>query len=62
MSSHAIFRPPAPDNEPVNDYAPGSPERASLQARLEQMRDERLDIPLVIGGQGRHDRRPAGRP
>jgi 1-pyrroline-5-carboxylate dehydrogenase len=50
MSSHAIFRPPAPRNEPVNDYAPGSATRASLQARLDQMRGERLEIPLVIGG------------
>ena len=50
MSSHAIFRPPAPRNEPVNDFAPGSAARASLQARLEQMRSERLEIPLVIGG------------
>ena len=33
------------------DYAPGSPERASLRLRLEQMRNERLDVPLVIGGE-----------
>ncbi len=50
MSSHAIFRPPPPRNEPVNDYLAGSPERASLQKRLEQMRGERIEIPLVIGG------------
>ena len=50
MSTHAIFRPPPPRNEPIHDYAPGSPERHRLQARLEQMRGERLDIPLVIGG------------
>ncbi len=50
MSTHAIFRPPAPRNEPINDYAPGSPERASLQRRLEQMRGERIEVPLVIGG------------
>ena len=50
MSTHASFRPPAAHNEPINDYAPGSPERASLQLRLEQMRNERLEIPLVIGG------------
>ena len=50
MSSHAIFRPPPPRNEPVNDYLPGSPERASLKRRLDQMRNERLEIPLVIGG------------
>ncbi len=50
MSSHAIFRPPPPRNEPVNDYLPDSPERASLKLRLDQMRGERLEIPLVIGG------------
>jgi 1-pyrroline-5-carboxylate dehydrogenase len=50
MSTHAIFRPPPPKNEPVHDYAPGSPERARLQTRLEQMRSERIEVPLVIGG------------
>ena len=50
MSTHAIFRPPAPRNEPINDYAPGSPERERLQRRVQQMRDERIEIPLVIGG------------
>src|SRR5579885_2250500 len=50
MSTHAIFRPPAPANEPIHDYAPGSPERARLQHRLERMRAERIEIPLVIGG------------
>jgi 1-pyrroline-5-carboxylate dehydrogenase len=50
MSSHAIFRPPPPYNEPVRGYEPASPERASLQVRLEQMRNERLEVPLVIGG------------
>jgi 1-pyrroline-5-carboxylate dehydrogenase len=51
MSSHAIFRPPSAHNEPIHDYAPGSPERLRLQLRLEQMRNERTEIPLVIGGQ-----------
>ncbi|HVU78549.1 MAG TPA: aldehyde dehydrogenase family protein, partial [Gaiellaceae bacterium] len=50
MSTHAIFRPPAPANEPIHDYAPGSPERQRLQRRLDQMRGERIEIPLVIGG------------
>jgi 1-pyrroline-5-carboxylate dehydrogenase len=50
MSSHAQFRPPPARNEPVRAYGPGSPERASLQVRLEQMRNERIEIPLVIGG------------
>ena len=51
MSTHAIFRPPAAENEAVRDYAPGSPERAGLQRRLDQMLGERPDIPLVIGGE-----------
>jgi 1-pyrroline-5-carboxylate dehydrogenase len=51
VSSPGIYRVPPPVNEPVRDYAPGSRERASLQLRLEQVRNERLEIPLVIGGE-----------
>jgi 1-pyrroline-5-carboxylate dehydrogenase len=51
MASHALFRPPPARNEPARDYAPGSPERAALQLRLEQMRGERIEIPAVIGGE-----------
>src|SRR4051794_3589297 len=51
MASHALFRPPPARNEPVREYAPGSPERAALQLRLEQMRGERIEIPAVIGGE-----------
>jgi 1-pyrroline-5-carboxylate dehydrogenase len=50
MSTHAIFRPPPADNEPIHEFAPGSAERLRLQLRLERMRSERIDIPLVIGG------------
>ncbi len=49
--NHAIPDVPRPRNEPVRDYAPGSPERASLQARLREMRGQTVDIPAVIGGQ-----------
>ena len=45
-----IPRPPAARNEPVKDYAPGSPERKTLTARLAAMADERIDIPMVIDG------------
>jgi 1-pyrroline-5-carboxylate dehydrogenase len=38
-------------NEPVKSYAPGSPERAELKARLKSMAAERIEIPLRIGGQ-----------
>jgi 1-pyrroline-5-carboxylate dehydrogenase len=50
MSAHGIFTPPAPVNEHINSYAPGTPERAALQARLRSMADERIAIPMVIGG------------
>jgi 1-pyrroline-5-carboxylate dehydrogenase len=51
MSAPGIFRPPTPTNEPVKSYEPGSPERESLRVRLEQMRGERIEIPLVVGGE-----------
>jgi len=34
----------------VKAYAPGSPERAELKARLASMAQVRTHIPLVIGG------------
>jgi 1-pyrroline-5-carboxylate dehydrogenase len=51
MSAPGIFRPPSPANEPVRAYAPGSPEREELQQRLRQLERERLQIPLIIGGE-----------
>ena len=41
---------PPPVNDPVKNYAPGSPERASIKARLSCMAGEVVDIPLIIGG------------
>jgi len=45
-----IRRVPAPVNEPVKTYAPGSLEKKSLKERLKRMAKERLEIPLIIGG------------
>ena len=42
--------PPPARNEPVLDYGPGSVERKTLQARLEEMSRQRIEIPMVIGG------------
>jgi 1-pyrroline-5-carboxylate dehydrogenase len=47
---NGIVRVPEPINEPVRNYAPGSPERASIKRQLEIMLDQRLEIPLIIGG------------
>jgi len=46
----AVRHVPPPVNEPVKSYAPGSPERKELKTRLKSMTDERIEIPLVIGG------------
>jgi 1-pyrroline-5-carboxylate dehydrogenase len=43
-------RVPPPVNEPIRSYAPGSPERASLKARLKTMAAEKVVMPLIIGG------------
>jgi 1-pyrroline-5-carboxylate dehydrogenase len=43
-------RVPAPVNEPIRSYAPGSPERDSLKARLKEMASQKIDMPLIIGG------------
>jgi 1-pyrroline-5-carboxylate dehydrogenase len=47
---HGNFTPPLPVNEPIKSYAPGSPEKGELKRRLESMRNENVEIPLVIGG------------
>ena len=47
-------RVPPPVNEAIKSYAPGSPERAELKARLQKMSSERVDIPLIIGGSEVH--------
>lgn len=49
--SDAITAVPTPHNEPVLSYAPGSAERATLKAELARTREERADVPLLIGGQ-----------
>ncbi len=47
------FRVPAPYNEPVRSYAPGTPERASLKRRLAELTDAATEIPMVIAGEKR---------
>ncbi|MFE3444570.1 L-glutamate gamma-semialdehyde dehydrogenase [Nocardia sp. NPDC059180] len=44
---------PAPENEPVHTYAPGSPERERLASKLAAISAETVEIPLVIGGKHR---------
>jgi 1-pyrroline-5-carboxylate dehydrogenase len=46
----AVTAVPVPINEPVRDYAPGSPERADVEAALADLAAHRLDLPCTIGG------------
>jgi 1-pyrroline-5-carboxylate dehydrogenase len=47
----AVTNPPLPVNEPVRTYAPGSKERASLEARLKELTAaEPVDLTMTIGG------------
>ena len=48
--SLAISTVPVPVNEPVRGYAPGSPERASLAAKVRELSTGSVEMPLVIDG------------
>jgi 1-pyrroline-5-carboxylate dehydrogenase len=48
--ANGIFRVPAPANEPVLEYRPGSAERDALKRTLDEMASSQVDIPLIIGG------------
>ena len=45
-----FFNVPPPQNEPVLNYGPCSPERAAIKAALNEARSTQLDIPMYIGG------------
>ncbi|MCZ6601040.1 MAG: L-glutamate gamma-semialdehyde dehydrogenase [Acidobacteria bacterium] len=48
--SNGTFLVPAPINEPIYTYEPGSPERRELKAQLENMSGRTIEIPARIGG------------
>ena len=47
---NGIFHIPEPANEPGLQYAPGSPERMELGAKLKEMLGEQAEVPMIIGG------------
>ncbi|MGB2923578.1 MAG: L-glutamate gamma-semialdehyde dehydrogenase [Mycobacterium sp.] len=49
----AISQVPVPQNEPVHEYAPRSPERARLAEALQSFSGAAIDLPHVIGGRHR---------
>jgi 1-pyrroline-5-carboxylate dehydrogenase len=46
--------PPIPENEPVLSYAPGSEERLAVKKRLQELRNDTVEIPAFIGGEAVH--------
>jgi len=48
--SNGFYNAPAAINEPIKQYAPGSPERKELQAMLKHLRSQKADVPMFIGG------------
>ncbi len=46
-----FFNVPAPINEPVYSYAPGTKERALLRAAIEEARSQEIDVPMYIGSE-----------
>jgi 1-pyrroline-5-carboxylate dehydrogenase len=52
MGSYATFKTPTVNNEPNKTYAPGTPDRKSLQDALAKYKQNGpLNVPLVIAGQ-----------
>jgi 1-pyrroline-5-carboxylate dehydrogenase len=49
----AAFAVPEPHNEPVRGYAPGTPERESLQRRIAELSGERVELTMTIDGEQR---------
>jgi 1-pyrroline-5-carboxylate dehydrogenase len=48
--NNALFQFREPKNEPIYSYAPGTPERALLQAEVEKQYNQVIEIPIIIGG------------
>ncbi|MGM0644252.1 MAG: L-glutamate gamma-semialdehyde dehydrogenase [Thermodesulfobacteriota bacterium] len=46
----AVFTMPEPKNEPTLSYAPGTPEREKLKLAVDRVYNEKIEIPLIIGG------------
>lgn len=45
-----VYKLPAISNEPIKSYAPGSPERKALQAKIAEVRTVVADLPMIIDG------------
>jgi len=48
--SNAFFEVPVATNEVVLSYAPGTPERADVEAALKAAKKKQVEVPMTIGG------------
>ena len=48
--ANAKFNLNLPSNEPVRSYAPGTPERKDIKAKLKELKNRHIEIPIIIGG------------
>jgi len=44
------FTVPKPENDPIQSYALGTPERKELKATLDELKGKEIEIPIIIGG------------
>ncbi|MBU1095321.1 MAG: L-glutamate gamma-semialdehyde dehydrogenase [Bacteroidetes bacterium] len=49
--SNAYFKVPLPINEPIKSYAPGSSEKEELKKKIAELKSQKIEIPLIIGGE-----------
>ncbi|HSV66080.1 MAG TPA: L-glutamate gamma-semialdehyde dehydrogenase [Mycobacteriales bacterium] len=49
----AVTSTPVPANEPARGYPPGSPDRASLEARLKDLAAEQVELTMTVAGRQR---------
>ena len=41
---------PKPLNEPILSYSPGTEERTTLKKRIKELKSQKIEVPLIIGG------------
>jgi 1-pyrroline-5-carboxylate dehydrogenase len=49
--SNAFFKVPHPVNEPIKSYLPGSPEKEELKKKISELKSQKIEVPLIIGGE-----------
>lgn len=48
---NGIVNVPVPKNEPILSYGPGSPEKKALKAKIAELKQQVIEIPVIIGGE-----------